>query len=72
MLMRYMVCPQCGIRRFQVKDNQGNALVVQVNRDYEIVPVHDEESLEGYNLDILYCLGCSWKGSVHELKKYIL
>jgi len=70
--MRYMVCPQCGIRRFQVKDNQGNALVVQVNRDYEIVPVHDEESLEGYNLDILYCLGCSWKGSVHELKKYIL
>lgn len=67
-----MVCPQCGIRRFQVKDNQGNALVVQVNRDYEIIPVHDEESLEGYNLDVLYCLGCSWKGSINDLKKYIL
>ena len=70
--MRNMVCPQCGIRRFQVKDNQGNALVVQVNRDYEIIPVHDEESLEGYNLDVLYCLGCSWKGSINDLKKYIL
>lgn len=71
MAVRYLVCPQCGIIRFQVKNNAGQSVVVQVTRDYEIVAVREEESLSGFNLDILYCLGCSWKGSLHSLKKYL-
>jgi hypothetical protein len=70
--MKHLVCPQCGIRRFQVKDDQGNSRVVQVTDQLQIVPVREDESLEGFNLKILYCLGCSWKGSVSALKKYFL
>ncbi|MFA6127237.1 MAG: hypothetical protein WC699_08040 [Bacteroidales bacterium] len=69
--MRYLVCPQCGIIRFVVKNSEGESLVVQVTRDFEIVPVNIGESLEGFNLDVLHCLGCSWKGSPKSLKKYL-
>ena len=68
--MKYLYCPQCGIRRFQVRNSSGESCVVQVTDAFEIVPVREEDSLEGFNLDILYCLGCSWKGSVQSLKKY--
>lgn len=68
--MRFLYCPQCGIRRFQVKDGSGNSRVVHVTDKFEIVPAKEGESLEGFNLDIIYCLGCSWKGHVTDLKKY--
>jgi hypothetical protein len=68
--MKFLYCPQCGIKRFQVKDGNGNSVVVQVTDAFEIVPVKEGESLEGFNLNILYCLGCSWKGPVSALKKY--
>jgi hypothetical protein len=71
MAVRYLVCPQCGIIRFQVKNGSGQSVVVQVTRDFEIIPVNSEDSLEGFNLDLLYCLGCSWKGSIKSLKKYL-
>lgn len=65
--MKDKICPQCKIRRFRVKDEKGNSVVVTVTDDNQIVPVHPEESLEGFDLEILYCLGCSWKGSVKKL-----
>ena len=61
------LCPQCKIRRFQVKNDNGDCIVVTVTENNEIIPVHDNESLEGFDLDVLYCLGCSWKGSVRSL-----
>lgn len=61
------VCPQCKIRRFMVKNNNGNFVVVTVDENSNIIPLHEEESLDGYDLSILYCLGCSWKGSVNNL-----
>ncbi len=61
------LCPQCKIRRFQVKNSEGDAVVVTVTLDNQIIPIHTEQSLEGFDLDILYCLGCSWKGSVRNL-----
>ncbi|MBP1665022.1 MAG: hypothetical protein H6Q19_2162 [Bacteroidetes bacterium] len=66
-MSRNKLCPQCKIRRFQVKNDEGRCVVVTVNENYEIIPVHENESLEGMDLSVLYCLGCSWKGSVKSL-----
>lgn len=65
--MKDKVCPQCKIRRFRVKDDKGNSLVVTITEDNQIVPVHPEESLEGFDLETLYCLGCSWQGTIRKL-----
>lgn len=65
--MRKKLCPQCKIHRFYLKNNAGERLVVIVNQDKEIIPIHDHESLEGFDTSILYCLGCSWQGSVDRL-----
>jgi hypothetical protein len=65
--MKDKVCPQCKIRRFRVRNEKGDSVVVTVTEDNQIVPVHTEESLEGFDLDVLYCLGCSWKGSAKKL-----
>jgi hypothetical protein len=61
------LCPQCRIGRFQVKNDKGEAIVVTVDAENRIQPIHEGTSLDGFNLEILYCLGCSWKGSVRNL-----
>ena len=66
--MKTLKCPQCDIHRFQVKNNEGKNIVVTVNEFYEVIPIHPTESLEGYDLTMLYCLGCSWTGSPQSLK----
>lgn len=65
--MRKRLCPQCKIHRFRVKNDSGESVVVTVNEKYEVLPIHPEQSLEGFDLDMLYCLGCSWKGSPRSL-----
>lgn len=70
--MKFMVCPQCGIANFFIKNNKGDNLNVKVTRDLEIIPTDDSISLEGYDTSILYCLGCSWSGSVNKLVKYLV
>ncbi len=65
--MKDKICPQCKIRRFRVRNENGDSVVVTVTADNQIVPVHTEESLEGFDLEVLYCLGCSWKGSAKKL-----
>lgn len=69
--MKKLLCPQCKINRFRVKNEQGDSVVVTVNELYELIPIHPEESLEGFNLDIIYCLGCSWKGSPKSLSQHL-
>jgi hypothetical protein len=69
--MKFLVCPQCGIDRFFVLDKAGNRRLVKVTREYEIVPIDPDESLDGYDLNLLYCLGCSWKGTKNRLVKYL-
>jgi hypothetical protein len=71
MATRYLECPQCGIIRFQVKNDDGGSVVVQVTRDFKVVLVNAGDSLEGSNPEFLYCLGCSWKGSVKKLKRFL-
>jgi len=65
--MKKLNCPQCKINRFRVKNDRDEYVVVTVSADYEILPLHPGVLLEGYNLDVLYCLGCSWKGSTKSL-----
>jgi len=68
---RFLTCPQCGITNFYVKDNQGNRLLVKVDTDFQIIPVNNNETLDGFNLDELFCLGCSWHGIKNKLKKFL-
>ena len=68
--MKKLLCPQCKINRFRVKNDLGESVVVTVNEFFELIPIHPEESLEGFNLDIIYCLGCSWKGSPKSLSQH--
>jgi hypothetical protein len=66
--MKKLSCPQCDIHRFFVKNGKDETRLVNVTDQFEIVPVHAEESLDGFDLAMLYCLGCSWKGSPKSLK----
>ena len=65
--MKKLNCPQCKINRFGLRNGKGESVVVTVNDAYEIIPIHPEESLEGFDLSIVYCLGCSWSGSPRNL-----
>jgi len=66
--MKKMRCPQCEIHRFFVKNELNENLLVNVTDTYEIVPVNPGDSLEDFDLSMLYCLGCSWTGSPQSLK----
>lgn len=65
--MKKLLCPQCKIHRFRVKNEKGDSIVVVVNELQEVIPIHPEDSLVGFDLNVLYCLGCSWKGSAKSL-----
>lgn len=67
-----MVCPQCGISNFYVMNEKGERVNIKVNRNLEIIPMETDKSLEGFNLDKIFCLGCSWSGTVNQLKKYLV
>lgn len=66
--MRKLKCPQCEVNRFFVKNESGDNRLVTVNENYEVVAVHSIDSLAGFDLNMLYCLGCSWKGSPQSLR----
>lgn len=65
--MRKRLCPQCKIHRFRVKNENGDSVVVIVTEDYEVQPIHPEVSLDGFDLNVLFCLGCPWKGTPRSL-----
>ncbi|WP_294539816.1 hypothetical protein [uncultured Bacteroides sp.] len=67
--MRKLVCPQCKIASLYVKNTLGERRLVYVMEDGTVVPRHEEESLEGFDLTEVYCLGCSWHGSPKRLLK---
>ncbi|WP_072530251.1 hypothetical protein [Bacteroides ilei] len=68
--MRKMLCPQCKIAAMYVKNEKGDRLLVYVMEDGSVVPKNPVESLEGYDTDEVYCLGCSWHGSPRKLVRY--
>ena len=52
-----------------VKNAKGDRLTVYVMEDGSVVARHPENSLEGYDLSVVYCLGCSWSGSPKRMVK---
>jgi len=68
MIMKKRKCPQCDIYSFYILNNKGESLLVYVDENYNIIARNPKESLYGYNLDTIYCLGCSWKGSPKSLR----
>ena len=66
--MKKLNCPQCEIHRFFVKNEKEETRLVNVTDQYVVVLVHLDQSLDGFDLTMLYCLGCSWKGSPKSLK----
>lgn len=68
--MKKKLCPQCKIGRFRICNESGNSIVVEVDADGNIKCVHESDNLEGFNTEVLFCLGCSWKGSVRQLNDF--
>ena len=61
--MKKLLCPQCKIAAMYVKNEQGERLLVYVLENGEVVPKYPEDSMEGFDLTEVFCLGCSWHGS---------
>ena len=66
--MKKLSCPQCDIHRFFVRNEKDETRLVNVTDQFEVVAVHVDETLDGFDLTMLYCLGCSWKGSPKSLR----
>ncbi|MEI8273182.1 MAG: hypothetical protein WCG08_11210 [Paludibacter sp.] len=66
--MKKLRCPQCDIHRFYVRNEQHDTVLVNVDENYNVIPINPLDSLEGFDLTTLYCLGCSWSGSPKRLK----
>lgn len=64
-----MLCPQCKIAGLYVKNAQGERLLVYVSDEGKVFPKNFSEDMEGFDLSIVYCLGCSWSGSPKRLVK---
>jgi hypothetical protein len=72
MKKRYLLCPQCGTHRFFVKDENDENVYFHV--DWNKVPFPTESSgadLAGRDLSMVHSAGCSWKGSINGLVKYL-
>lgn len=68
--MRKLLCPQCSIANLYIKNDQGERLLIFVTPELTIIPAKEGTSLDGFDLETIYCLGCSWSGGVRHLKRH--
>lgn len=68
--MKKMLCPQCKIAAMYVKNESGERRLVYVTEQAEVVPKNQEETLDGFDISEVFCLGCSWHGSPKKLVRY--
>ncbi|MEG1586259.1 MAG: hypothetical protein RR346_05235 [Bacteroidales bacterium] len=68
--MRKLICPKCKIPNLFLKNASNERRLIYVLADLTIVPSRENETLDGFNLDEIFCLGCSWSGSVRQLLKF--
>lgn len=68
--MRKMLCPQCKIGAFYVKNADEERLLVYVTADGEVITKDPEASTDGFDLSEVWCLGCSWHGSPKRAVKH--
>lgn len=67
--MRKLLCPQCKIAGVYIKNIQGERLLVYISDQGEVIPRNSSDNVEGFDLSVVYCLGCSWSGSPKRLVK---
>lgn len=65
--MKKKRCPACLITNLFIKNGKGERKLVSVMEDDTIISTKDGETLEGFDTEVIYCLGCSWKGSKKRL-----
>lgn len=67
--MRKLLCPQCKVSSMYVKNGKGERRAVYVTDGGEIVARKEGETLDGFDLETVYCMGCSWNGSPKRMVK---
>ncbi len=67
--IRYLVCPQCGSDKLYLETEDG---MVFIKIDWQYQVYHKDQITDVYSCDTLYCQGCSFKGSIRHLVKYII
>lgn len=67
--MRKLLCPQCKISGMYVKNAAGERLLVYVSDKGEVIPKYEDVSTKGFDMDEVFCLGCSWSGAPRRLVK---
>lgn len=50
-----------------VKNANGERLLVYITQDGNVLPKDPSASTEGFDMTVVYCLGCSWHGSPQRL-----
>ncbi len=68
--MKKKLCPQCKIAALYVKNEKGERRLIYVTAEGEVVPKYPDESLDGFDISEVFCLGCSWHGSPQRFPKY--
>ncbi|HQB69564.1 MAG TPA: hypothetical protein P5564_07450 [Paludibacteraceae bacterium] len=66
--MKKRVCPACSTTALYVTNALGERKAIYVTRDNEIIPTTPSDNLEGFDLETIYCFGCSWSGTIKRLK----
>ena len=67
--MRKLLCPQCKISGMYVKNATGERLLVYVSDKGEVIPKYEDASTEGFDMNEVFCWGCSWSGDPRKLVK---
>ena len=67
--MRKLLCPQCKISGMYVKNAKGERLLVYVSDKWEVINKYEDVSTEGFDMNEVFCLGCSWSGDPRKLVK---
>ncbi len=68
----YLLCPQCGTHRFFIKDQTGGKVYFHVDGDKLPFPTQASgANLSGRDFSVIHSTGCSWKGGIEGLVKYL-
>lgn len=72
MKKRCLLCPQCGAHRFFVKDDNDENVYFHVDWDGTPYPTETSHAdLSGRDFSVVHSTGCSWRGSLDGLVKYL-
>ena len=68
----YLLCPQCGTHRFFVIDEKGEPVYFHVDWNKEPFPTQASNAhLSGRDFSVIHSTGCTWKGGLERLVKYL-